>query len=350
VTFHEVRARSDGDVHVPGAAFDAASQLLSFTNARANVPVGRVTRIIGPKTTSIMEQYIFLRPPQALIDGVVAVRGGPGTDIRFDVRADDFRWWRLHGTNLDGHLRFRDETLTITNLHSAFCGGLLAGNLFFDWSGAGTNTDYRLNLAVTNVSLRDFLADAWSKTNRLEGRVTGRGEITSARTGDAKSIRGGGTISMEDGYLWGLPIFGLFSPIFNTISPGLGETRFTSGSAAFTLGNGEVQTQDFEMRSIAMRLQYRGSVSYDGTLDATMEAALLRDAPLIGRLLSFALTPVTKLMEYRVEGSLSDPKPEPRYIPKFMMNIFRPFSFLKSLLPKGNQDEKPEATPPQPQP
>jgi hypothetical protein len=94
------------------------------------------------------------------------------------------------------------------------------------------------------------------------------------------------------------------------------------------------------MRSIAMRLRYRGSVSYEGNLDATMEAALFRDAPLIGRLLSFALSPVTKLLEYRVEGTLSDPKPEPRYVPKILMNLLRPISLLKSLLPKGDKEEK----------
>jgi len=109
-----------------------------------------------------------------------------------------------------------------------------------------------------------------------------------------------------------------------------------------------VETQDFEMRSIAMRLRYRGTVSYEGQLNATMEAALFRDAPLIGRLLSLAFMPVTKLLEYRVEGTLADPKPEPRYVPKILMNLLRPISFLKGLLPKSDKAETPETpeTPP----
>jgi hypothetical protein len=345
LTFREVRARSDGDAYVPGAAFDIASQKLSFTNAHANVPVLRVARIIGTNSAAVMAPYEFVRPPHAVVDGVVSVRSFRGTDIRFDVRADDFRWWHLRGTNLDARLQLRGETLSISNLHAAFCGGSLAGDLFFDWSDAEGDTDYRLGLSVTNVSLKEFLSDVWPKTNRLEGRVSGRGEITSASTADPRSIRGQGTISMQDGYLWGLPIFGLFSPIFDVVSPGLGETRFTSGSASFRLADGNVDTRDFEMRSMAMRLRYRGIVSYQGNLDATMEAALFRDAPLIGRLLSFAFMPVTKLLEYRIEGTLADPKPEPRYVPRILMNLLSPISFLKSLLPKSDKSEKPEPPP-----
>lgn len=78
----------------------------------------------------------------------------------------------------------------------------------------------------------------------------------------------------------------------------------------------------------------------EGNAAATMEAALFRDAPLIGRLLSFALTPGTMLLEYRVEGALSDPKPEPRHALKSLMNLLRPISLLKSLLPKGDQEEQ----------
>lgn len=336
--FTQVRARSGGEAFVPGARYDITSQLLTFTNARANVPVERVTRIIGPKTAATMEPYRFEKPPWATVDGVVAVRGGAGTDIRFGVEAEDFRWWRLHGTNVSAEVRILGETLSIRDLRAGMCGGRVGGTLWFDWSGEGRDTDYRLDLGVTNVSLREFLGDVWPKTNRLEGRVTGRGAVTSANTSDARTIQGSGVVSMEDGYLWGLPIFGLFSPIFDALSPGLGQARFTSGSASFRLADGKVATEDFEMRSRAMRLRYRGSVSYEGGLDATMEAALFRDAPLIGRLLSLAFMPVTKLMEYRVEGTLSDPKPEPRYIPKFLMTVLRPITLLKNLLPKGNRE------------
>jgi len=334
LVFRDVRAKSGGDAFVPSGALDFNTQLLAFTNARANIPVHHVTRIIGPKTTATMEAFRFIRPPRARVDGIVSVRGPVGTDIRFDLEADEFEWWRLRARDLTARIHLVDETVEIAELKSTFYGGRLAGDLFFDWAGPEKDAAYHLELGVTNVALKEFLADAWPGTNRLEGRISGQGKVTSARTGATGTIQGSGAVTMVDGFLWGLPIFGMFSPLLDAVAPGLGQTRFTSGSAQFTMGDGRLTTRDLEMRSIAMRLRYAGSVGWEGALDATMEAELFRDAPLIGRLLSFAFSPVTKILEYRVLGTLANPQPEPRYIPKLLLGLMRPMSWLRAMLPK----------------
>lgn len=343
VRFAEVRARSDGEAHVPGAAYDTGSKLLSFTNARATVPVWRVTRIIGAKTAATMEPYRFSTPPRSVVDGVVNVMGHEGTNIRFDIDADEFSWWKLRGTQVTARVRFIGETLRIEGLRAGFYGGRAAGDLRFDWSGPGLDAAYSMDLTLTNVGLRSFLADAWPGTNRLEGTMSGHGRVTAGRTSDPKSVVGDGRLEMRDGYLWGLPVFGLFSPLLDAISPGLGQTRFTSGTATYTMTNGLIQTRDLEMRSPTMRLEYGGTVDFGGTLDATMQAELFRDAPLIGRLLSLALSPVTKLFEYEVRGTLGRPQPEPRYIPRFLLILLKPVSLLRELLPL---DDGTKAQPP----
>lgn len=332
ISFTNVRARSDGDAWVPGAAYDTSTKLLSFTNAQATVPVERVTRIIGPRTAATMAPYRFKVPPRSLVDGVVNVGGADGTDIRFDIEAEEFSWWKLRATQVRAGVRLVGETLRIERLRSGFYGGQLGGDLYFDWSGPQSDAAYKLDLGLTNVVLRDFLTDAWPGTNRLEGVVSGHGRVTSARTGNPATVNGEGLISMRDGYLWGLPVFGLFSPLLDTISPGLGQTRFTSGRATYVMTNGLIRTRDLEMRSAAMRLGYGGSVDLGGKLDATMQAELFRDAPVLGRLISLALSPVTKLFEYEVRGTLGHPLAEPRYIPRFLMVLLKPTAVLREIL------------------
>lgn len=339
IVFRDVRARSDGDAFVPGARLDFNRMTLQFTNATASIPVYRVTRLIGPKTAKVMEPYQFPVPPRARVDGIVGLRGFEGTDIRFDVEADEFRWWRIHGTNVAARVRLADETLAIRGMQAGFFGGQAGGDMDFDWSSDEDHADYRMDVSVTNMALKGFVSEVWSKTNQLEGRVTGRVRVTSANTRDTRTIVGAGSASMRDGFLWGLPLFGLFTPLLDAIVPGLGQSRFTQGSADFALTNGLIVTRNFEMRSPTMRMQYQGSVSWQGEVDATLEAELFRDAPLVGRLLSFAFMPVTKLFEYRVKGTLSDPKPEPRYIPKLLLSVFKPFGVLRKLLPKDDPGE-----------
>ncbi|MBT5925575.1 MAG: hypothetical protein HOH33_03040 [Verrucomicrobia bacterium] len=71
------------------------------------------------------------------------------------------------------------------------------------------------------------------------------------------------------------------------------------------------------------------SGDFDGNLDARVEAELLRDAPMLGKVFSLALWPVSKLFEYRVTGSLGDPQIKPLYIlPKYLLV---PFQSLNSV-------------------
>ncbi len=342
IAFRDVHARSAGKVHVPGASYDIRRRLITFTNTTSSVPVQRVARVIGPKITRTLSAYRFTNPPAVWLEGAVGVQGPQPNDLRLDVRAGDFSWWRLHGTNVTGKLHLKGETIAIDGLRGAFHGGDVDGNLFFDW--ANTNdVRFHLDVAATNIALPDLLRATALATNRMEGRLTGRVAISDSRLDEPPTYAGRGWLRIEDGYLWGLPVFGLFSPVFDAVSPGLGQTRFTDGSATFGATNGLVTTRDMQMRSATMRLQYRGTIDTTGKLDATMEAELFRDMPLIGRLLQLALTPVTKLMEYRVRGTVMKPEADPRYLPRVLIAVLRPIATLKSLLPS---DDKPASAEP----
>src|SRR5690348_10895965 len=84
-----------------------------------------------------------------------------------------------------------------------------------------------------------------------------------------------------------------------------------------------------------MRLLYHGTVDVEGNLNARVEAELLRDVWLVGPLVSTIFWPVTKLFEYKVTGTLSQPKSEPVFIvPRLMMLPFLPFRALKGLVPE----------------
>ena len=69
------------------------------------------------------------------------------------------------------------------------------------------------------------MADLTHPTNQFEGSTTVNLHITSANTDDWKSWNGFGHAYLRDGLIWQAPIFGIFSPVLNSISPGLGTSR-----------------------------------------------------------------------------------------------------------------------------
>ena len=94
-----------------------------------------------------------------------------------------------------------------------------------------------------------------------------------------------------------------------------------------------------------MRLAYRGGIDFKGRVDARVEARLLRDAWVIGPLVSLVLSPLTKLFEYRVTGTIHEPKKEPLYIPKPLTFPLHPFKSLRELFSE-EKPAKPPVTPP----
>ena len=106
-----------------------------------------------------------------------------------------------------------------------------------------------------------------------------------------------------------------------------------------------IRTKDLEITEPAMRLRYEGAVDFEGVVNARVEADLFRNTWLVGRVVSLALLPFTKLFEYKVTGTLNAPKQEPLYfLPKVMLFPFHPLRTLKDLF-GGSETKPPPAKP-----
>jgi hypothetical protein len=183
------------------------------------------------------------------------------------------------------------------------------------------------------------------KTNKLEGLLTGRLEITSANSSDLHSLQGAGRMELRDGLIWDIPIFGVFSPVLDTVMPGLGSSRARQGSATFIITNGVIDSEDLKIETLMARLRYRGTIDLSGTVNARMEAELLRNAWVVGPVLSLALWPVSKTFEYEITGSIHQPKSEPVYIPKIFFFPLHPVQTIKELMPESNSTNAPPSKP-----
>jgi hypothetical protein len=335
----------DQQITSPGVGYDTRTHILFLTNTVGTIEPERVTRAIGPKTTRILSPYVFKRPPTARANGWVNVRDSNLADLRFEISGGPFNYWKFNVPRISGVVVWRDETVAITNLQADFYRGRLDAGLFFDFTGS-TNAEFNFQARVNEADLHQLMSDLSSPTNRLEGVFGGNLVVTRGDTSDRQSWQGHGDIHLRDGYLWEFPLFGIVSPVLNTVLPGLGNSRVMGCTATFGLTNSVIHTDDMDIRSQAMRLAYRGTVDFRGNVDARVEARILRDTWLIGPIVSFVMTPLTKLFEYRVTGTLSQPQKEPLYIPRPIMSPFRTlkeiFSEEKPGIPPPKPDEKPE--------
>jgi hypothetical protein len=332
-------------IRAPAGSFDLAKRVVDVTNAVSTMDPSLVTRVIGPKVHAAIRPYRFRTPPTVRVNGRLPTTRIQDANVRFEVAGEGFSYWRLQLPSVLGDVFWRGDFVSITNVEAGFYGGDLAWHGDFDFSGPpGAQLSFRGRIRKANF--HELMVDLGKKANQLHGSLDADVEITSARSDDWRSWQGHGKVRLRDGFLWDIPIFGFFSPVLNGILPGLGHSPISSGRATFTMDESVVRTSNLELRSPALRLQYAGSVDLQGAVEARMRAEILRDAWGVGRAVSLALWPISKAFEYKMTGTVFQPKTEPLFIPKALLWPLHPFRTLKGLLgPKHTPAVRPEPPP-----
>jgi hypothetical protein len=319
-----------------GLAADFNAQLVYLTNGFSTVDPMVITRAIGAHVAHAIEPYRFVSPPTGHVQGTIPMYGEEQADLHFDLDGGPFYWWKFNLPHIKGHVHWAGESLTMSDVQADFYGGKAAGAAKFDFRPE-KGTDFLFAVGVTNVQLHALMGDLSLETNNLEGFVSGALSVTKANTDDWRTVNGYGETNLRDGLLWDIPLFGIFSPVLNGVSPGLGNSRASAATCSFVITNGVVFSQDFDIHCTGMRLKYRGTVDLESRLNAKVEAELLRDMWLVGPFVSTLLWPVTKMFEYKVNGTLETPKMEPVFIvPKIMLMPFHPFRTFKGPRPEEN--------------
>lgn len=349
LTFSDVHLTHGTEwIKVPWALYDLARRVVTLTNAQTQLDPGVVARCLGPEVVATLEPYHFAQPPRVTVNGTVPLAADrPAAALDFEVAGGPFRFWRFSSTNVTAGVRWRGESVSVTNLAAAFYGGRISGGVDLNLQPGG-GAGYRFQALATEFDLQALLRDVLPEsTKRIEGLTTLSLIVTDAQTTDWQSWHGRGHVEMRDGLLWDLPIFGFLSQALNVVAPGLGNSRATAARASFRIQRSVVYTEDLAIETALARLQYRGKVDFAGRVDARVVAEVLHRTPIIGPLLSLALTPVAIVFEYRVTGTLSQPQLKPLYVPGFLRPLLNPLGTLQNLVaPPATPPPPPKPTPP----
>ena len=259
-------------------------------------------------------------------------------DMRFEIiRGAPFQWERVKTKDITATLLWRGQTLLLTNAVADCYGGAATGFAYFNFRVPHEGADYNFAVDVTNLNLHALALDLWAPTNQLEGVLSGRLAVNNASTMHVRTWNGEGQIYLRDGLLWDIPIFGILSPVLNSVATGLGSSRATEAAGKFIITNGVIYTDSLLIHSTMARLEYIGTIDLQQNVDARVTAQVLRNAWGVGPLVTTVFWPFSKLFEYQVTGPLTNPKSEPLYlIPKLLLVPLHPFRTLGELLPGGD--------------
>jgi hypothetical protein len=303
-----------------------------MTNASSTIDPEPVRRAMGKIAPPFMSQIHFESPPLVNASGTFIPGNDLGTDMHFFVQGDHFHWNNLTADSAQAAVHYHFRTVDVTNLQASIYAGQARGWITLEWE-PGLGTQFSSDCTLRDINLAALAKELTSKNSKLEGMLDGHLVLSSPFDASETNLFGGGWLHVHNGLLWDIKIFGVFSPILNAIAPGSGNSRARQATADFIITNGVLFTDNLEIHSSGFRLLYRGTVDSRKRLNARVEANLLRDTPLFGYFLGWMLTPLDKLFEYRVTGTLQKPITRPLYIPKVFTAMLHPFKALKETRP-----------------
>ncbi|HEX3628141.1 MAG TPA: hypothetical protein VH280_22250 [Verrucomicrobiae bacterium] len=339
-------------MHADEVRVDWPADRIYFVNGHGIAYPQAVGNAIGPLQAQVMKPYHFLVPADATVNGYAPLRDPTNVDLDFKtVEPAQVEILNVRSHALTGELHWIGQTLILTNLSASLYGGNGTGNASFDFRPQiGANFTFVSDFH--DVDLHGLALDLSTPSNHLEhleGQVSGHFVETSGYSEDWRKCNGYGQVKLHDGLLWDVPVFGALSPVFNTISPGLGNSRATDAFAQFFMTNGVISTDNLQIHTMLMLLKCNGTLDLKGGLNAHFTAQLLHDVPGFGPLFSLVTWPVGKICECKVGGTWNDPKPRLLYLnvpQKFIMGVLHPIHMLENLQMNRNKNTTQQQPPP----
>jgi len=302
VTYDNIRVVRDEGIGTGSFTYDFKNHEVRIANIKTSLRPNEIVFWVDPDLWKTIVPYKFHEAPNLTVNGVYQFAGGKKTRLEINVDAPHgmdyvFLGKTLPFDRIDGRLLFTNEHLQLVNLKGALFGGAVHGNA--DISLAKNDPHYRASLTVNAV---DFprLTDLYYQYKTSQGQLHGSYQFTGLNS-DPRTMQGTGKIQVTNGDVFAIPVFGPLSGILNSIVSGAGYSIAHKATSSFTIKDGIIHTDDFEVAGKLFSMLGHGDIHFlDDKLDFEVGLDMHGAAGVLFK-------PVYKLFEYVGEGSLKKP-------------------------------------------
>jgi hypothetical protein len=301
VAYQDFRIARDEGVATGTFVYDFANHETRVTNVRSTLRPAEAIYWIDPQLLKVVTPYKFSAPPVITANGVYQFRGGQKTHLEIGVESSAKMDYLFLGKTLAfdrvaARLLLTDDRLQITELNGMIFSGAVRGHA--DISLAKNDGRYSAFVAAEGI---DFprLTNLYFNYKAAQGSMNGQYEWSGVGS-EARTMNGHGDVTVRNGDVLAIPLFGPLSDMLNAVLPGFGYRVARKASMSFTINDGVIRTSDFHVDAGTFGMVCHGDSHF---LDDKIDFDVRVDASGAG----FVLKPLYKFFEYHAEGSLNHP-------------------------------------------
>lgn len=267
----------------------------------------RVSPMAGESFARHFDPYVFSDDLLIRVQGRVDVRHDAATDLMINASGRRIGYGGLMADHILMQAHRTPGLLQITNIVATIAGGTATGTLEI---AHRPDTDYySLDMCASNIPMDDLIGMLNpATTNRYEGTIGGCVELNGPfpDTPDFKNLRGQGYAIVDQGRLLLIPIFGGLSTLLGKIYPGLGFSEQTHAEADLVFRDGKIIMDNVAISGNLLSLSAKGNYRWNDELDYDVLVQPLRDG-VIASAVRVVTLPISKLLEFNVTGSVTNP-------------------------------------------
>jgi hypothetical protein len=297
-----------GDVHMAFSNQTLRLDVESTIDARA------ATRMIAPAVSNFFVPFRLEGPARVRVAGLLDYCNFSLNRMEGHIAAQDFGYGRWKADAVDGDFAVRGRRVSASNVTAEAYGGHAEGNMRLYSLGRDDLWRYEVQLDSVKAVQIDRLLEAsiGHPVEKLKGDLYGKVQIAGMiGEGQGRTVTGSGRAEIRNGFLMESKLFAGLSFLLGKLLPDFSAFAQTAAGGDFSIRNSRIHSKDIRLEGTVFSVKAEGSFGFDNTLDYVAEVQLLRGG-MVASLVRLATMPVTRLLEFRLGGTLSDPtwKPE----------------------------------------
>jgi len=199
-------------------------------------------------------------------------------------------------------------TIAVKNAKFGLYGGEGEGEFSFAWTPPHKELPYETDFSFSNVDFHRCLVFLRSdRPVNVSGRMAGNAHVDAdLSTNFFSAANGEGFVRVEEGQLADLPLFQGFSRLMRKVFPSFTVFSITSLRGSFTIVDGVISSEDAYFDGDVLSAKGKGSYAHASGFDARIQAQMLSEGK-ISTVVRVITDPLMKLLEMKLEGTLSNP-------------------------------------------
>ncbi|MFA6959598.1 MAG: AsmA-like C-terminal region-containing protein [Opitutaceae bacterium] len=310
----------------------------------SNLPLETIEHLFKAESAELLAPYRFTTPPQMRLSGRVDSEASPvGKQERIDINLTSTGAMTYHGfplSDLGFQAHLKNDVIELPELSVVFAGGKAQGQakLWGDETSRRLSFDIalaRANLGAVTQSISQLqppgttspTPEKTTEASRARQERFDRGELdfnlkAEGLYADFYSFHGTGKAVITGSELGQLNLFGPLSEALSGTFINLGSFSLTSVDAPFVLNGDRVRFDELRVTGPSALIQAKGNYQLrDGTLNFTTKVRPFDESSsIVGNAVGFVLTPLSKVFEVKLQGTLAKPSWIFSYGPSSLLN------------------------------